>query len=77
MLVNPGCVDARVPENLMMGEVAGNFFCHSNVSNYVVNTDINLLSALQYGVSYLHSEILCMQPQMRFPITAGSSLSME
>jgi carbonic anhydrase len=37
----------------MMGEEAGNIFCHRNVANLVVNTDMNLLSALQYGVAYL------------------------
>ena len=49
----PGCVDARVPPNLIMGEDAGNVFVHRNVANLVVNTDSNLLSALQYGVAYL------------------------
>ena len=36
-----------------MGEDAGNVFVHRNVANMVVNTDTNLLSALQYGVKYL------------------------
>ena len=36
-----------------MGEEAGNVFVHRNVANLVVNTDTNLLSALQYGVGYL------------------------
>ena len=49
----PGCVDARVPPNLIMGQDAGNMFVHRNVANLVVNTDTNLLSALQYGVGYL------------------------
>jgi carbonic anhydrase len=46
-----GCVDSTVPENLMMGEEAGNIFVHRNVANLVVETDMNLLSALQYGVN--------------------------
>lgn len=48
-----GCVDARVPSELIMGEEAGNIFVHRNVANLVVNNDVNLLSALQYGVAYL------------------------
>jgi len=46
-----GCVDSTVPENLMMGEAAENIFVHRNVANLVVETDMNLLSALQYGVN--------------------------
>ena len=56
MVLHPlytGCVDARVPDNLVMGEDAGNVFVHRNVANLVVNSDPNLLSALQYGVAYL------------------------
>jgi carbonic anhydrase len=45
-----GCVDSTVPENLMMGEEVGNICVHRNVANLVVETDMNLLSALQYGV---------------------------
>jgi carbonic anhydrase len=37
----------------MMGEDAGNIFVQRNVANLVVNNDMNLLSALQYGVGYL------------------------
>jgi carbonic anhydrase len=37
----------------MMGEEAGNIFVQRNVANLVVNNDMNLLSALQYGVGYL------------------------
>ena len=48
-----GCVDARVPPDVIMGENFGNIFVHRNVANLVVNTDANLLSALQYGVNYL------------------------
>ena len=48
-----GCSDARVPANLIMGEDAGNVFVHRNVANMVINNDVNLMSALQYGVSYL------------------------
>jgi carbonic anhydrase len=52
-LLSIGCADARVPPNVIMGEEAGNVFVHRNVANMVVNTDTNLLSALQYGVAYL------------------------
>jgi carbonic anhydrase len=48
-----GCSDARVPPNVVINEDAGNVFVHRNVANMVVNTDANLMSALQYGVGYL------------------------
>ena len=40
---------------------AGQMFVQRNVANMVVNTDTNLLSALQYGVNYLkvHHIIVC------------------
>ena len=36
-----------------MGEPAGSVFVARNVANMVVNTDSNLMSALQYAVAYL------------------------
>jgi len=42
-----------VPANELMGEPAGSVFVSRNVGNIVVNTDNNLLSALQYAVAYL------------------------
>eukprot|EP00549_Striatella_unipunctata_P019744 CAMPEP_0118719336 /NCGR_PEP_ID=MMETSP0800-20121206/29413_1 /TAXON_ID=210618 ORGANISM="Striatella unipunctata, Strain CCMP2910" /NCGR_SAMPLE_ID=MMETSP0800 /ASSEMBLY_ACC=CAM_ASM_000638 /LENGTH=350 /DNA_ID=CAMNT_0006626683 /DNA_START=1 /DNA_END=1053 /DNA_ORIENTATION=- len=48
-----GCSDARVPANEVMGEDAGSVFVVRNVANMVVNTDFNLMSALQYAVTVL------------------------
>src|SRR3569832_2139049 len=48
-----GCADARVPANEIMGEDAGSVFVIRNVANLVVNTDYNLMSALQYAVGVL------------------------
>lgn len=48
-----GCADARVPANEIMGEATGSVFVVRNVANMVVNTDFNLMGALQYGVDYL------------------------
>jgi carbonic anhydrase len=48
-----GCADARVPANEIMGEDAGSVFVVRNVANLVVNTDFNLMSALQYAVNVL------------------------
>lgn len=48
-----GCSDARVPANEIMGEDVGSVFVVRNVANLVVNTDFNLMSALQYAVDYL------------------------
>ena len=48
-----GCADARVPANEIMGEDAGSVFVVRNVANLVVNTDFNLMAALQYAVNVL------------------------
>jgi carbonic anhydrase len=48
-----GCADARVPANELMGEPVGNVFVHRNVGNQVLNTDIAMMSSIQYAVDYL------------------------
>jgi carbonic anhydrase len=48
-----GCADARVPANEVIGEDAGSVFVLRNVANMVVNTDFNLMAALQYAVNVL------------------------
>src|SRR5262249_28265666 len=56
-----GCADSRVPANQIVGLLAGEMFVHRNVANVVVHTDLNCLSAIQYGVEVLHIEhiIVC------------------
>ncbi|MEP7279214.1 MAG: carbonic anhydrase [Bacteroidota bacterium] len=49
-----GCSDSRVPANEITGTQPGEIFVHRNVSNMVVNTDVNLLSVLDYAVNHLH-----------------------
>jgi carbonic anhydrase len=48
-----GCSDSRVPPNLITGADEGDLFVHRNVANLVVQTDVNLLSVLQYAVDVL------------------------
>ncbi len=48
-----GCSDSRVPANEITGTQPGEIFVHRNIANMVVNTDLNLLSVLQYAVEYL------------------------
>lgn len=56
-----GCADSRVPPNEITGTKPGEIFIHRNVANLVVNTDLNMLSALQYAVEVLKVEhvIVC------------------
>ncbi len=56
-----GCSDSRVPANQVVGLAPGEVFVHRNVANLVVNTDMNLLSVLQFAVDVLRVEhvIVC------------------
>lgn len=48
-----GCSDSRVPANQITGTLPGEVFVHRNVSNLMVEGDLNLLSVLHYAVNYL------------------------
>jgi carbonic anhydrase len=56
-----GCSDSRVPPDRITGSSPGDMFVHRNIANLVVQTDMNLLSVLQYAVEVLQVEhvIVC------------------
>jgi carbonic anhydrase len=56
-----GCSDSRVPANEITGTQPGEIFVHRNVANLVINTDVNLLSVLDYAVNHLQVQhvIVC------------------
>jgi carbonic anhydrase len=56
-----GCSDSRVPPDVITGTEPGHMFVHRNIANLVVQTDVNLLSVLQYAVDVLEVQhvIVC------------------
>jgi len=56
-----GCSDSRVPPDRITGTHPGDLFVHRNIANLVVQTDMNLLSVLQYAVEVLQVQhvIVC------------------
>lgn len=48
-----GCSDSRVTAEDLMGADPGDVFIHRNVANLVNNTDMNVLSVIDYAVRHL------------------------
>ncbi len=48
-----GCSDSRVTAEEMMGAKPGEVFIHRNIANLVVNSDLNIMSVINYAVAHL------------------------
>ena len=56
-----GCADSRVPPNTIVDLAPGEIFVHRNIGNVVAHSDLNCLSAIQFGVDVLRARhlIIC------------------
>ena len=48
-----GCADSRVTAEEIMGLEPGDVFVHRNIANMVPNTDLNVMSVINYAVRHL------------------------
>ena len=48
-----GCSDSRVSAEELMGVEPGDVFVHRNIANMVPNTDLNVMSVINYAVTHL------------------------
>jgi carbonic anhydrase len=48
-----GCSDSRVTAEDLMGIQPGEAFVHRNIANMVPNTDLNVMSVINYAVAHL------------------------
>lgn len=48
-----GCSDSRVTAEELMGMGPGDVFVHRNIANMVPNTDLNVMSVIEYAVEHL------------------------
>ncbi|MEI8086126.1 MAG: carbonic anhydrase [Paludibacter sp.] len=48
-----GCSDSRVSAEELMGAKPGEVFVHRNIANMVPNTDLSVMSVINYAVSHL------------------------
>jgi carbonic anhydrase len=48
-----GCSDSRVTAEELMGAAPGEVFIHRNIANIVSNTDLNVMSVIEYAVNHL------------------------
>jgi carbonic anhydrase len=48
-----GCADSRVPANDVTGVEPGDLFVHRNIANLFIETDLNIMSVVQYAVEVL------------------------
>ncbi|MEN8201680.1 MAG: carbonic anhydrase [Bacteroidota bacterium] len=48
-----GCSDSRVTAEELMGLQPGEVFVHRNIANVISNTDLNVMSVINYAVDHL------------------------
>lgn len=51
-----GCSDSRVTIEELTGAAPGDIFVHRNIANVVSNSDLNVMSVIEYAVAHLEVE---------------------
>ena len=49
-----GCSDSRVTAEDLMGSSPGEVFVHRNIANVISNTDLNVMSVINFAVAHLN-----------------------
>ncbi|KJK83108.1 hypothetical protein H634G_01236 [Metarhizium anisopliae BRIP 53293] len=60
-----GCSDSRIPAEQITGLEPGEAFIHRNIANLVCNTDLNVMSVINYAAAMTPKDLGLLNPWLR------------